>query len=237
MSLLNFEVKFKLPNEWCIAYSYLCMSTGFLSLSCGGSTNYSDISNIYWIPDSSFISTGNTTTIQYAEGTSSSSVPVRYFPDSQGRKCYRLPVKKNVSSLVLVRAQFVYKNYDGDGKPPSFSASLGTATLSTADLSRKDPWIEEFVWAVNKDILSFCLLAVPDKGSPVISSLEVRPLPQDAYTTGMENFPNTSLRKRHRINCGYTNGSLRYELLLLFGIWAELVLNLLLADISLRNFL
>nr|XP_048337454.1 probable LRR receptor-like serine/threonine-protein kinase At5g48740 isoform X2 [Ziziphus jujuba var. spinosa] len=167
------------------------------------------MSNIYWIPDSSFISTGNTTTIQHAEGTSSSSVPIRYFPDSQGRKCYRLPVK-NVSSMVLVRAQFVYKNYDGDGKPPSFSVSLGTATLSTTDLSSKDPWIEEFLWPVNKDVLSFCLLAIPDKGYPVISSLEIRPLPQDSYTTGMEDFQNTSLRKRHRINCGYTNGSLRY---------------------------
>lgn len=184
--------------------------TGFLSLTCGGSTNYTDSSNISWIPDSSFISLGNTTTINYVEGTPSSTVPVRFFPDSQGRKCYRLPVK-NVSSLILVRAQFLYKNYDGANKPPSFSVSLGTATLRNIDLSRIDPWTEEFVWPVNKDILSFCLLAIQDKGSPVISSLEVRPLPQGAYTTGMEDFPNTSLKKSHRINCGYTNGSLRYE--------------------------
>lgn len=196
-------------------YFKCCLSmhiyvTGFLSLTCGGTTNYTDSSNISWILDNEFISTGNTTTISYIEGTSSSSVPVRFFPNSQGQKCYRLPVN-NVSSLVLVRAQFVYKDYDGLGKPPSFSVSLGTAIVSTIDLRKADPWIEEFVWPVDKDIVSFCLHNIPDRGAPAISSIEVRPLPQGAYTTGMEDFPHKSLRKSYRIDCGNTNGSLRYE--------------------------
>jgi hypothetical protein len=175
--------------------------TGFLSLSCGGTTSYSDSLNISWVPDGEYVSTGKI--------SSSSSVPIRVFPDSQGRKCYRLPVN-NASSLVLVRAQFLYQNYDGLGKPPAFSVSLGTAITSKINLSTNDPWTEEFVWPVNKETLSFCLLAVQDGGSPVISSLEVRPLPQGAYASGMGDFPNKSLRKSYRINCGYPNGSLRY---------------------------
>ncbi|XP_004292376.1 PREDICTED: probable LRR receptor-like serine/threonine-protein kinase At5g48740-like [Fragaria vesca subsp. vesca] len=208
MDLLCFWVGFFLFLGFCeVAFSD---QDGFLSLTCGGTMNYTDSSNIWWIPDKEFISTGNTTTISYIEGTSSISVPVRFFPTNQAHNCYTLPV--NVSFLVLVRAQFVYKDFDGLGKPPSFTVSLGTAIVSTVDLRKTDPWIEEFVWPVNKDTVSFCLHNIPDRGAPVISSIEVRPLPKEAYKSGMDDSPHKSLRKSYRIDCGNTNGSLRYPL-------------------------
>ncbi|KAK1558298.1 hypothetical protein Q3G72_000851 [Acer saccharum] len=198
MALLNFFILFS--GLWLVAF---CDQDGFLSLSCGGTKSYIDSSQISWVSDSAYINTGNTT-------STIDNVPLRFFPDFQGRKCYRLPVK-NVSSLVLVRARFVYKNYDGLSKPPSFSASLGTAIATTIDLATNDPWTPEFVWPVNnKDTLSFCLHSIPDGGSPVISSLEVRPQPLFAYQTGMEDFPNHLLRKSYRINSGHVNASLRY---------------------------
>lgn len=53
----------------------------------------------------------------------------------------------------------------------------------------------------------FCLLSVPSGGSPVISSIEVRPVPDGAYGAGLGGDRwNHLLRKRFRINCGY-NGS------------------------------
>ncbi|KAK9280762.1 hypothetical protein L1049_003650 [Liquidambar formosana] len=197
---------FLLCGFWQVAF---CDQDGFLSLSCGGTASFIDSSNISWVSDSTYVTTGNTTTVDYTEGSSSSHVPVRFFPDSQGRNCYRLPVK-NVSSSVLIRSQFVYKNYDGLGRPPAFSVSLGTAITSTINLTTSDPWTEESVWPVDTDTLPFCLHTIPDGGIPVISSLEVRPLPQGAYKSGMGDFPNKSLRKCYRINCGYSNGSLRY---------------------------
>ncbi|KAK0583416.1 hypothetical protein LWI29_036747 [Acer saccharum] len=198
MALLNCFILFS--GLWLVAF---CDQDGFLSLSCGGTKSYIDSSQISWVSDSAYINTGNTT-------STIDNVPLRFFPDFQGRKCYRLPVK-NVSSLVLVRARFVYKNYDGLSKPPSFSASLGTAIATTIDLATNDPWTPEFVWPVNnKDTLSFCLHSIPDGGSPVISSLEVRPQPLFAYQTGMEDFPNHLLRKSYRINSGHVNASLRY---------------------------
>ncbi|KAE8673096.1 putative LRR receptor-like serine/threonine-protein kinase [Hibiscus syriacus] len=186
-----------------------CDQDGFLSLTCGGSRTYVDSSKLTWVSDDAFINTGNVTTIDYVEdsGTSSSSVPLRFFPESKRRNCYRLPVE-NASSVVLVRAQFMYKNYDGRWKPPAFLVSLGTAIISTVNLTNKDPWIEEFIWPVSKVTLSFCLHGIPEGGLPVISSLEVRPLPQGAYRSGIEDFLNKSLRKRYRINSGYTSGSL-----------------------------
>lgn len=172
--------------------------------------NFVDSSNITWTPDSTYVTTGTPSTVNFPEGNSSSIIPIRFFPESKGRKCYWLPIK-NVSSLVLVRTKFVYKNYDGLAKAPIFSVSLGTAIATTINLANADPWTEEFLWPVNKDYLSLCLNSFPDGGFPVISSIEVRPLPEGAYASSLQDSPNKSLRKCYRINCGYTNGSLRYE--------------------------
>ncbi|XP_016500698.1 putative LRR receptor-like serine/threonine-protein kinase At5g48740 [Nicotiana tabacum] len=194
-----------------------CDPDGFLSLSCGGSTTYVDSSNITWTPDGAYISAGDITTVHFQEGSSPSTLPVRFFPDSPLRKCYKLPVK-NVSSLVLVRTQFVYKNYDGLNKPPAFSVSLGRAITTTVNLSNTDPWIEEFIWTVDKDIVSLCFHSLTNGGFPVISSLELRPLPQGAYIDALGDFPNKLLRKCYRVNCGY-NWSLRYPIDQYDRIW------------------
>lgn len=187
---------------------FLIHGTGFLSLSCGGRTSFNDSSSISWSPDTTFITTGKITTITYNNGASRSNVSARFFPNPRGRKCYRIPVN-NATSLVLVRAKFVYKNCDGLGRPPTFSVSLGTAIAATINLAKDDPWTEEFLWTVNKDTLLFCLVATPSGGSPVISSLEIRPLPHGAYTSGMEDFSNKLLRKSYRIDCGHTNESIQ----------------------------
>lgn len=191
-----------------LSSSFLIHATGFLSLSCGARNSFNDSSNISWTPDNTYISTGKTITIGYNEGTSSLNVSARFFPESRGRKCYRIPVD-DATSLVLVRAKFLYKNYDGLGTPPTFSVSLGTAIATTINLAKDDPWTEEFLWTVNKDILPFCLIAMPNGGSPVISSLEIRPLPQGAYTNSMEDFSDKLLRKSYRIDCGHTNESIQ----------------------------
>ncbi|XP_043719084.1 probable LRR receptor-like serine/threonine-protein kinase At5g48740 isoform X2 [Telopea speciosissima] len=197
----------------------LCDQEGFLSLYCGEGRSFVDSSNISWVPDDTYVNTGNITTVNFIEGSSSSQVPVRYFPDAQERRnCYKLPVK-NMSSMILVRPRFYYKNYDGLGKPPAFFVSLGTAITAPINLTTSDPRVEEFIWPVSKETLSFCLVSKPDGGVPVISYLEVRSLPLGAYTSGMEDFPITSLRKCYRINCGYSNGSIRYPVDLYDRIW------------------
>ncbi|XP_068657785.1 probable LRR receptor-like serine/threonine-protein kinase At5g48740 isoform X2 [Aristolochia californica] len=191
---------------------------GFLSLSCGGATTFVDSSNISWTPDTSYITTGNTSFVNFLDGTFNSSVPLRFFPDSQQfSQCYRLPVQN--LSAVLIRPQFYYKNYDGLNKPPSFTVSLGTALTSTIDLTKFDPWVDEFIWPVTKDTLTFCLHPIPNSGFPVISSLEVRPLPHDAYESSWGDFHDAALKKRFRVNCGYTNGSLRYPVDTYDRIW------------------
>lgn len=179
-----------------------------MSLSCGGTTSFTDSSNISWFSDTPYITNGKTVTINYRDGSLSSNVSARFFPHSRGRACYRIPVN-NATSLILVRAKFVYKNYDRLEKPPIFYVSLGTAIAAKINLAKNDPWIEEFLWEVNKDTWAFCLNPIPSGGSPVISLLETRPLPKGSYTKGKEDFPNKLLRMSYRIDCGHTNESIR----------------------------
>nr|XP_043620700.1 probable LRR receptor-like serine/threonine-protein kinase At5g48740 [Erigeron canadensis] len=214
---------------WCFLYGFLflsypkltlCNPDGFWSLSCGGATNFVDSSNISWVSDYTYISKGNTTMVDFNNNNVTSSTSIRFFPDPKSRKCYMLPMNYTSSSLILIRANFVYKNYDGLQQPPLFFVSLGTAIAANINLSFKDPWIEEFVWQPNnKDELSLCLISIPNSGFPVISSIEMRPIPQGAYYSGMEDFANKLLRKRYRINCGYSNGSIRYPLDQYDRIW------------------
>ncbi|KAG8387333.1 hypothetical protein BUALT_Bualt02G0010600 [Buddleja alternifolia] len=196
----------------------LSYQDGFLSLTCGGTTNYVDSANISWIPDGDYIATGKMSSVTFTEGTSSTHLPVRFFPDSDGRKCYRLPIQ-NTSSLVLVRTQFVYKNYDGLGKPPVFSVSLGTSMATTVNLAHTDPWIEEFIFPTTKEVLPLCFHSIRNGGYPVVSSLELRPLPQGAYITAVGDYNDKLLRRSYRINCGYSDGSLRYPLDQYDRIW------------------
>lgn len=177
--------------------------TGFLSLSCGGSS-FTAPYNISWLSDKDYIETGNTTTVTYIEGTSTSCIPIRFFPDSQSRVCYKIPISWNKDlSSVLIRATFVYRNYDSQNSPPAFQVSL-------VDLRTNDPWIEELVWPLNNFFALLCLLAVKGRGIPVISSLEVRPLPLNAYRNSLEDSSNIIiLRRSYRINSGYTNGTIR----------------------------
>ncbi|KAL1557471.1 putative LRR receptor-like serine/threonine-protein kinase [Salvia divinorum] len=186
----------------------LCYQDGFLSLTCGGSANYVDSSNVSWTADGYYVSKGNISSVVFPEGTFRS---LRFFPDSSGRNCYRLPLH-NTSSLFLVRSTFVYKNYDGLGKPPVFSVSLGTAITTTVNLAHTDPWIEEFVWAPSKDVLPLCFHSIPNGGSPVVSSVELRPLPMGAYSAALGDWSSKLMRKAYRINCGYVDGPLRYPL-------------------------
>ncbi|KAL1207445.1 putative LRR receptor-like serine/threonine-protein kinase [Cardamine amara subsp. amara] len=196
-----------LSSFWVLIFSN---PEGFLSLSCGGSS-YTAAYNISWLSDNTYIETGNTTTVTYINGNSASSVPIRFFPDSRSRQCYKIPMswKKDLSS-VLIRATFVYRNYDSQNSPPAFQVSLGRRITTTVDLRTNDPWIEELVWPVNNDSVLLCLLAVKGRGIPVISSLEVRPLPLNAYRNSLEGSSNIILRRSYRINSGYTNGTIRY---------------------------
>ncbi|CAK9871388.1 unnamed protein product [Sphagnum jensenii] len=80
-----------------------------------------------------------------------------------------------------------------------FGVSLGATLYSTVNLALKDPWVEEIIYNAT-DSRTFCLVAMVE--APVISLLELRPLPSGSYRRADPSYGGTMLRKVYRINCG-----------------------------------
>uniref|UniRef100_A0A0D9V538 Malectin-like domain-containing protein n=1 Tax=Leersia perrieri TaxID=77586 RepID=A0A0D9V538_9ORYZ len=109
-------------------------SAGFISIDCGlaDGAGYNDVTNLWYILDGQYIDRGSNANV--AASYQSSALPrqlatVRSFPEG-ARSCYALqPVV--AGGKYLVRATFLYVNYDGlqsaqAGKPPlRFDLHLG----------------------------------------------------------------------------------------------------------------
>ncbi|XXG57292.1 hypothetical protein AAC387_Pa03g4484 [Persea americana] len=102
---------------------------GFLSIDCGitGDLSYTDdTTQMFYTSDTKFIDTG--TNKEIAATYMTQTLPRQYqnlriFPNGT-RNCYTLtPVIK--SNRYLLRASFMYGNYDGLDQPPQFDAYLG----------------------------------------------------------------------------------------------------------------
>ncbi|PQP92361.1 receptor-like protein kinase [Prunus yedoensis var. nudiflora] len=191
--------------------------SGFISLDCGLPTNssYSEpTTGLDYISDAAFISTGVSKSIaaQYKATHQQQTAYVRSFP--QGVKnCYRVNITQGTK--YLIRASFVYGNYDGLNKLPKFDLLFGANSWdSVAFVDASSSTIKELVHVPTIDYIHVCLV---DKGSgtPFISALELRPLKNTTYVT-----PTGSLKLFLRLDVGSTsNQSYRYDYDALDRIW------------------
>ncbi|KAL0723749.1 hypothetical protein Bca4012_038348 [Brassica carinata] len=137
---------------------------GFISLDCGLPSNESPYSepftNLTYISDAGFVHGGKTGTIHNDLKTHFMKpyTGLRYFPDGI-RNCYNLSVIQDTK--YLIRTLFVYGNYDGLNASPRFDLYLGPNIWTTVDAK----------------------LSGPGTSTPLISALELRPLPYDTYIT------------------------------------------------------
>ncbi|RRT67928.1 hypothetical protein B296_00008128 [Ensete ventricosum] len=158
---------------------------GFISIDCGNANSkYLDpITKMSYVSDDQFIDAGSNFDIspEYINST----VPVkelnlRSFPEGL-RNCYRL---KNVSQnrAYLVRATFMYGNYDGkNSSPTKFDLHIGVNHWKTIVVS--DPsaiYTVEALSYATANLTSVCLINT-GSGTPFISSLEMRPLKEGYY--------------------------------------------------------
>ncbi len=179
-------------------------AAGFISLDCGGDQEYTDSNNITWIPDNtSFVQTGSVATLPTANNQSSipqSLTRLRYFPNNQSKNCYTLP--GNLSTRYLIRATFLYGNYDGATTNPIFDISLDATIWATITiLNATETYYQEIVDIAQSrsSIFSVCLLNV-NQGTPFLSSLELRPLFGSIY--GLSYLSAAYLSSMLRINFG-----------------------------------
>ncbi|OAY68788.1 putative LRR receptor-like serine/threonine-protein kinase [Ananas comosus] len=179
---------------------------GFISLDCGGSGEFTDDLGLDWTPDNKMIY-GTKASISIPNENRRQYTTLRYFPADNRKYCYTLNVRTR--TRYLIRASFLYGDFDKSNVFPEFDMSLGATPWSTILIS--DAYTvesEELVVLASSPTLSVCL-SNATIGQPFISTLELRQFNGSMYYTTYEAEFFLSLAAR--INFGAeSNDSVRY---------------------------
>ncbi|CAF2055399.1 unnamed protein product [Brassica napus] len=159
---------------------------GFISLDCGlvpeNTTYVENTINITYKSDADYIDSGSVGKIKDAYTTQFQRQlwSLRSFPDGK-RNCYNVNVTAN--SKYLIRGSFVYGNYDGLNQLPSFDLHIGPNKWSSVTIEGVANFsMTEIIHVVTQERLQVCLVKTGPT-TPFISSLELRPLPNQSYVT------------------------------------------------------
>ncbi|XP_024005149.1 probable LRR receptor-like serine/threonine-protein kinase At4g20450 isoform X2 [Eutrema salsugineum] len=172
---------------------------GFISLDCGMPHNepsyIEETTGLKFSSDSGFIRSGKSgrTNNEDPRLGMSNIKPykyLRYFPEGILRNCYNLTVMQGTH--YLIRAVFVYRNYDDLKQRPIFDLYLGPNFWITINLQeefgsvdrfwRTDGKVEDIIHMPKSNFMDICLVKTGTT-TPFISTLELRPLRDDTYTT------------------------------------------------------
>ncbi|KAK9939373.1 hypothetical protein M0R45_016069 [Rubus argutus] len=163
--------------------------SGFISIDCGQDDSYNEkTTGINYISDTNLTDTGETKWIlaEYKDLYPQIYDSLRSFPQGR-RNCYRIKVTN--ATKYLIRASFLYGNYDRQNKLPEFQLHLGPNlwdTVSFKDVST--PTHKELIHYVPalQNYIHVCLVNT-SSGVPFISALELRPLPNSTYPEQKSN--------------------------------------------------
>ncbi|GJN14998.1 hypothetical protein PR202_gb01882 [Eleusine coracana subsp. coracana] len=189
--------------------NHLCVvCAGFISIDCGlpENSSYVDVAtNLPYVSDAGFTETGFNRNIsaEYIQPNFAKRYHnVRSFPDA-ARSCYTLG-SLTPGSKYLLRATFMYGNYDGLNKPPSFDLYLGVNFWTTVSIINPDSSVlVEVIAVVPDDFVQVCLVNI-GSGTPFISGLDLRPLGSTLYE---QVNATQGLVLLHRNNLGPTDNS------------------------------
>jgi len=133
---------------------------------------------LVYTSDVGLVSSGKTGKIakEFEENNSTPNLTLRYFPDG-ARNCYNLNVSRDTN--YMIKATFVYGNYDGHKDEPNFDLYLGPNLWATVSRSET---VEEIIHVTKSDSLQVCLAKTGDF-IPFINILELRPLKKNVYVT------------------------------------------------------
>ncbi|XP_031488035.1 putative leucine-rich repeat receptor-like serine/threonine-protein kinase At2g19230 [Nymphaea colorata] len=191
---------------FCCAATFLLAGAqrGFISIDCGlndTATYINQLNNLTYVSDDGFIDSGMNGLIDptsIGKGSNKVYFTVRFFPNYK-RNCYQLPA--TVDTKYIVRATFLYGNYDGLDTPPSFDLHLGVNVWETVNLTDNNkPFWTELVVQAEARFLYVCLVNT-GHGTPFISSLKLRPLPQNMYAPANSSL-YLALKTFRRVDLG-----------------------------------
>ncbi|CAN1304591.1 Probable LRR receptor-like serine/threonine-protein kinase At1g67720 [Linum perenne] len=171
----------RIRNHFNVVETY---DTGFVSLDCGGNGNYTDEIGLQWSSDDDLMF-GETTNITVANETRRQYTTLRHFPADSRKYCYTLGVTSR--TRYLLRATFLYGNFDNNNVYPKFDVSVGATRWSTIVISDANT-IEsaELIFLASTPNVSVCL-SNATTGQPFISTLELRQFNGSVYYTPSEN--------------------------------------------------
>ncbi|GLT89693.1 hypothetical protein SLE2022_076690 [Rubroshorea leprosula] len=195
------EKSFLLLFLWSFLFFLLDSSSaqmpGFVSLNCGSKENFTDELGLQWTSDD-FLKYGETASVSVANEKRKQYKTVRHFPADSRKYCYNLNVVSR--TRYLVRATFLYGNFDKSNVYPKFDISLGATHWSTIDISDADTIeLQELIFLATSPTISVCL-SNATTGQPFISTLELRQFNGSVYATLFEE--NFYLSVSARINFG-----------------------------------
>ncbi|KAH0871372.1 hypothetical protein HID58_078394 [Brassica napus] len=199
---------------------------GFISIDCGSppNINYVDTdTGISYTWDAPYINSGVNANVSEQYGYPANPVlpfplaDVRSFPQGN-RNCYTLTPSDGKGNLYLIRASFMYGNYDGKKALPEFDLYVNVNFWSTVTFrNASENVIKEILTFAESDTVYVCLVN-KGKGTPFISALELRPMNSSIY--GTEFGRNVSLVLYQRYDTGFVNGTGRYQRDVYDRIWS-----------------
>ncbi|XP_019154817.1 PREDICTED: putative leucine-rich repeat receptor-like protein kinase At2g19210 isoform X2 [Ipomoea nil] len=185
----------------------------FISIDCGfaegGNYPEDEIGGLLYQPDKDFLESGTGISATIEQGyihnyTALIGKPLwtlRSFPNGS-RNCYNLSSAQAKGKRVLVRASFLYGNYDGKNEIPSFELHLGVELWDRVKLKGPLNVVrKEILHVPSSNLLHVCLVNTGE-GTPFISALELRPMNEAAYATNASAGKNESLLLYRRNNYG-----------------------------------
>ncbi|GMN67980.1 hypothetical protein TIFTF001_037039 [Ficus carica] len=197
--------------------------TGFISLDCGLPENSGGFTEattqLDYISDATFINSGESNSIsaEYKVNLQRWATTVRSFPDGT-RNCYTITTKKGTK--YLIRALFLYGNYDGKNSTREFDLHLGPNFWDTVKIVDSPSLVvKEIVHLPLQNYVRLCLVKT-GSGTPFISALELRPLKNTTYIAPS----GTSLGLALRMDVGSNLTSvIRYPYDVFDRIWVPYV--------------
>ena len=178
---------------WLTSWGIFLYFSGFISIDCGLAANssYSEpTTGIIYKSDATYIDTGVSKSIplEFKDDLQQQAWTLRSFP--QGiRNCYSI---NNITqgTKYIIRANFFYGNYDGQGNLPEFDLHLGPNLWDTIKIENISlNVIKELIHVPSLSHIQVCLVNT-GLGTPFISALELRPINSSLYVT---NFGSLSL--------------------------------------------
>ena len=163
--------------------------SGFISIDCGmpeNSTYIDGTTGINYVSDSPFIENyvgvSSSISLEYNSNSLEQQLwNLRSFPQGE-KNCYTLKPEDGKGNKYLIRARFLYGNYDGKVIVPGFDLHLGANKWSSVKLENASTVTTmEIIHIPISDYIFVCLVNT-GHGTPFISALELRPLKNSTYT-------------------------------------------------------